>query len=145
MGLHRLVEVLERHLRERPDGDGAGVVDEDIDRPEPRPDSRHQRLHLGAVGDVGAGGEDHAVALQLGARTAQGIRVTAADGDASASVDQFPRQGEAQAARAAGDQNGLPAEVVGRAAGQHVGGHEPGSGRQEQRGRPGPGSPILRS
>jgi hypothetical protein len=110
---HRLLEIVARHHVERADGDRAGVVDQQIDRPEVDLDGADAVLDLLRVGDVAGDGERPAAVLrQVLGGALERVLVAGADRHPRAAAGELPRQHEAEAARAAGDEGDFVAEVV---------------------------------
>ena len=98
IGLEQRPRRLDRRRLERVQKADAGIVDEDIDRPG-RSDGAG---NAGRVGHV-EGQQSEAV----GGGQQAFLRVAHGGDDAPAALEEIARDGEAEAGRAAGDENGL--------------------------------------
>jgi hypothetical protein len=107
VGLDDLLPVLVAHARDQRVPRRAGVVDEDVEVAQLGLDPLDQRLGLGRVADVRAGGDP----ADLGSDRLGGILAGAVvDGDLRPAPGQLARDGSADAARPAGDERDLPLE-----------------------------------
>ena len=110
---HRLLEVFERHLFERPDLDDARVVDEHVHAAEMARHHLDEFPDLRAVGHVAREGEGARPApFEVTSRALKLRRVARADGDVRALFGELAREHKPQSARAARDEHGLAAQVV---------------------------------
>src|SRR5436309_2743847 len=114
MDVHRVLEISDVHVLERPHLNDAGVVDQDIDRAGARDDLLHELLGLVAVTDVArydvdvdaARDEVLARALELGA-VARGNR------HPGALTPELAGDQQSESARSARDEHGAAAKVYG--------------------------------
>lgn len=116
---HRLLKVRDGHRANRPRLDNSGVVNENIDAPEPP----HRLLdgvgHVIAVGDIAGDGEDgRALLSQIVRRAVEFAHVAGTDGDHAADAGKFPRQLQTETPRAAGDEGDPALKICGGAAKQ---------------------------
>ena len=102
-------------------GRGAGIVDEDLRRPQARLGLAERALHRAVVGNVAAHGLDrHAVrGGEPGARRVEGAPVAAHQGEGSAQPGQRLGDGGTDALAAAGD-DGMTAGEGGLGAGRVI-------------------------
>src|SRR5262249_11907728 len=110
--VHSFVEVVNGLRRKRPHGNDAGVVDQDVDASEMAARYGDEMFHFFGLADVAGGGADlGAQPFHLLARASEFAPVASAQNQVAALARELLRQRQAQAARAAGNEHSLAAEV----------------------------------
>ena len=130
---HRLLEVVDGHVLERPDLDDAGVVDEHVDAAPVVDDASDRALDLVAIGDVAGDRRDlAALPLDVGRGTLELLLVAGGEHHVRPGARELARHRQAEAARAAEDHDGLAGELDGAPRAQR-----PGRDQRAERGSDG--------
>jgi hypothetical protein len=109
-----VVPLFRRHLDGRPVVANAGVVDQNVHRPEAFGDHFQHPVHLLGVGDVEVHRDGRASRVRNCFRNPLGaLAGTGGEGDAGAGFDEGTREGFSKARVAAGHDGGLAGQIEG--------------------------------
>src|SRR4051794_3582943 len=110
--LHGFFEIGESLGFNRPNGDDARIIDENIDDAKTLDHLAHHRIHFLLLPDVTNNGHDFGTgACEFLVGPFQGVGVPCAEYNFASLCGEFLCDGEAKSARAAGDERDLSAEI----------------------------------
>ncbi len=137
VGGHRILEVVDGHVLERPDLDDAGVVDQHVDAAAIVGDPLDGPLDLRPIAEVALDRRGLAAQrLDVGGGPLELLFVARGQDDVRALGRERPRHRQAESARPAGDEHGRAGEVDGPPCPQRLGGDqraERGANRNPER------------